>query len=253
VRGPARARSPAPGRHLGVARDQLPDLQDGLGQHGQLDWPEWIMASTWRPERARRRGPPPPRRLRGRDGRPGRRAAWAAAFRNSTARRTSWSPARARSSEGRTEVCQFSAPDAGNLSGQRRRAGRSGGGNPVRRDGWRAPWRGRRVRGVGTGVGAWPRLSHDEQRRALLGARAVGLRVVGDLVAHARLERERAASELGVQLALDAQQDVPLRAQWSPSSPASTRPCARGWPRTARAPQATPRSPLARRSTATSP
>src|SRR4051812_7951171 len=58
-----------------------------------------------------------------------------------------------------------------------------------------------------------PALVDDEELRAGARRGAMRLGAVGDLVAHAGAQRERAAvGELGVQLALEAKEDVPLLA-----------------------------------------
>ena len=54
---------------------------------------------------------------------------------------------------------------------------------------------------------------HDKQPRARRRARAMRIGAIGDLIAHAGLEHERASVlELGRQFAVDAKQDVPLAA-----------------------------------------
>src|SRR5258706_9832117 len=62
-------------------------------------------------------------------------------------------------------------------------------------------------------LGTWDPSIDDEQLRTDVGVRAVGFLVIGDLVAHARAQRELAAVlQLGVQLALGTQEDVALHA-----------------------------------------
>src|SRR5262249_45039657 len=52
---------------------------------------------------------------------------------------------------------------------------------------------------------------HNEQARTLVGARAMRLGAIGDLVAHARCERERApVGKIGAEFAIYAEQDVPF-------------------------------------------
>src|ERR1700743_74894 len=54
---------------------------------------------------------------------------------------------------------------------------------------------------------------HNKQPRALYGVRTMRLGAVGDLIAHSRRQRERAAiGKIGPEFAIDAEEDVTLLA-----------------------------------------